>query len=65
MLHPIEDSVIDHGHVPMGLIQLAVQGKMEARGVKPGRNRLLIASHGYHTVVRKFMSKEQTYYATN
>ena len=61
MLHPIEDSVIDHVNVLMGLIQLAVQGNMEAMGVKPGRNRLRIKSHWYHTVVRKFMSKEQTY----
>ena len=61
MLHPIEDSVIDHVHVPLGLIQLAVQGKMEARGGKARQEQVANCKPLYQTVVRKFMSKEQTY----
>ena len=60
MLHPIEDSVIDHVQVPVGLIQLMCNYKETLR---PGgkTRQLQVTSHGYHTVVQKFMSKEQTY----
>lgn len=59
MLHPIEDSVIDHVHVPMGLIQLVTS--VYKLTLRPGGKARQETSHGYFTVVQKFMSKEQTY----